>query len=166
MFRDYDSALKWAAQQMYSVAYDAPSINRMRDKPPVGMVNDILNGLSSIERHNQAANIAAKVLSLNDKACSEYLMVRYFLCDHCDNLMINVLSMMGGAINRRPVQDVVMEYCGRRKSNFRRLRSLLSIKSSRVPEIKNKIFGRMDVIHQRASSLIENELVDAKLIIE
>lgn len=164
MFKDYDIALKWAAQEMYSVAYDAPSINRMRDKPPTGTINEILNGLSSIDRHNQATNIAGKVIGMDDKACSEYLLVKYFLCDHYDSLMINVMSAMAGELKRRPIQDIVMEYCGRKRKNYRELRSDLGVANGRVRDIKDMVFKRMDAIHYRAVNLIDNVLIDAGIV--
>lgn len=164
MFKDYDTALKWAAQEMYSVAYDAPSIYRMRDKPPPGLPNEIVTGLSSIERHNQAANIYSKVLEIEESS-ADYLLVKYFNKDRCDDaLMRYILSGFSGAINRRAMQKIVFEYCGRHKNTQRQLRADLGVGSCRVEGIKSRAFDRLSDIHNRASCLIESILVDAGIV--
>jgi len=164
LFKNVDSALRWAAQISMTGIIDSPSLHRLiKDQDRAPFKNDLLVNLTPQEIHAQAAQVIQIAEKLRDPALIEYIYVRYCYLDKLDHLITRVESTMGG-VNRRAMQELVFEYCGRRSHSVRDLKRLLQCGSDGIHGRRSQVYTVMDHVHYQAMDQIEQNMIDAGLI--
>ncbi len=167
MFRNADSAMRWAGLQKHRLIIDSPCINTMQQvNSSHGLSNDLVEGLTPQQRQLQAETIHRYAMDLTDQAASEYLQIRYFCADKYDALMNQVLSRLlySGGVRRRGIQDLMLEYVGRKQLTQRDLRHVLKCDANAVARYKDQVYAALDSIHYRAMGQIEERMIEAGLI--
>lgn len=165
LFKNVDSALKWAAQISMTGIIDSPSLHRLiKDQDRAPFKNDLLVNLTPQEIHAQAAQVIQIAEKLRDPALIEYIYARYCYLDKLDHLITRVESTMGGVINPRAMQELVFEYCGRRSHSVRDLKRLLQCGSDGIHGRRSQVYTVMDHVHYQAMDQIERYMIDAGLI--
>lgn len=167
MFRNADSAMRWAGVQMNRLIIDSPCINTMQQiNSSRGLYNDLTEGLTPQQVQIQANLIKRYAMELTDQAASEYLQIKYFCSDKYEALMNQLLSRLlySGGVRRRGIQDLMLEYVGRKQLTQRDLRHALKCDANAVARYKDQVYAALDSIHYRAMAQIEERMIEAGLI--
>jgi len=166
MFKSVDSALKWATHISTLSIIDSPCLaNHIPDHDRSPFRNDLLVNLSQAEIHAQSAQIIRMVESLDDPAFSEYMLAKYRMIDKLDTLIYRVASGFGGTINRRSLQNIILEYCGRKKFSTNDYKDMFGCGKSQAYRNRSVVYERMDKIHYQAMDALESKMAGAGLVL-
>lgn len=167
MFKDTDSALRWAFSVASIPVVKLSSVNKMCWRPSPGTRNELLINLSQSEALEQAQNVIGVVLRLHDKSYTEYIYARYsgvVDTDQTEVMMTRIFAALGTSVTRRRgIWKIALKYFGRDISQ-NEIREALHCDRNKVPETIGKVYTVMDFIHEHSLGEVGDKLKEKGVV--